>query len=116
MIMQSTFIEGASKLQTTKNDVPEFCESLATARQWESPSIAISSGRSSLVVTLAYPDPPDALLQTDLNLLVRTCGFKSHGNMGSGTDFDHTSKFLVNLIRRATSILTPLADNVEKVI
>ena len=36
--------------------------------------------------------------------------------MGSGTDFDHTSKFVMNVIRRATSMLTPLADNVEKVI
>ena len=119
MIKQSTFIEGGSKLETTKYDVPDLCESPespATARQWESPSIPIPSGRSSLVVTLAYPDPPHDLLQNNVNLVVRTGGFERHGNMGSGTDFDRTSEFLINLIRRTTSMLTPLADNVEKVI
>ena len=93
MIQQSTFIEGGSKLETTKYDVSDLCESPATARQWESPSIAIPSGRSSLVVTLAYPDPPGALLQNDVNLIVRTGRFERHGNMGNSTDFDHTSAF-----------------------
>ena len=94
MIKQSTFIEGGSKLETTKYDVSALRESPATARQWESPSIAIpSGGRNSLIVTLAYPDPPGALLQNDVNLIVRTVGSERHGNMGSVTDFDHTSKY-----------------------
>ena len=99
MITQSTFIEGGSKFETTKYDVSGLSDSPASARQWESPGIAIpSGGRSSLAVTFAYPDPPGALLQNDVNLIVRTGGFERHGNMGSGTDFDHTSMFLFSVM------------------
>lgn len=40
-------------------------------RRWESPPISAPSGHDKLVVTLTYPDAPGALLQNDINLIVR---------------------------------------------
>lgn len=39
-----------------------------------------------------YPDAPGALLQTDINLIVRAGEVEKHGNMGNDPSLDHTSK------------------------
>ena len=113
MIKQSTFVEGGSKLEATTHDVHALRFTTDTERRWESPPIPVPSGRYRLVVTLAYPDAPAALLQNDVNLIVRAGQVERHGNMGSGTDFDHISK-LPCLVSGTSADRT--ADNVEKII
>lgn len=84
-----------------------------TDKRWESPAIPVPSGRNKLVVTLTYPDEPGALLQNDVNLVVRAGEVERHGNMGSGMEFDHTSK-LPCFVHDTSADRT--ADNVEKII
>ena len=113
MIKQSTFVEGGSKLEATTRDVPALRLIPVTDKRWESPAIPVPSGRNKLVVTLTYPDEPGALLQNDVNLVVRAGEVERHGNMGSGMGFDHTSK-LPCLVYDTSADRT--ADNVEKII
>jgi len=113
MIKHSAFVEGGSKLEATKCDVPALRLIPVTDSRWTSPAIPVPSGRNKLVVTLTYPDEPGALLQNDVNLIVRAGDVERHGNMGSDMGFDHTSKF--SYLVRGTSADCS-TDNVEKVI
>lgn len=94
MIKQSTFVEGGSRFETTQHDVSALRLTPTTESWWESSAIEIPNGRNRLVATLAYPDEPGALLQNDINLVVKVGEVERHGNMGSEVGFDHTSKLL----------------------
>lgn len=97
MIKQSAhcgFVDGGNKLETGPYDVPALRLTSAADRSWQSPAIPVPSGRNKLVATLTYPDKSGALLQNDVNLVVRAGDVERHGNMGSDTGFDHTSKSL----------------------
>ena len=113
MIKQSTFVEGGSKLEATTHDVRALSYTPVTNSRWESPVIPVPSGRSRFIVTLTYPDAPGALLQNDVNLVVRAGQVERHGNMGSDMGFDHISK-LPGLVHGTSADRT--ADNVEKII
>ena len=113
MIKQSTFVEGGSKLEATTRDVPALRFIPVTNKRWESPAIPVPSGRNKLIVTLTYPDEPGALLQNDVNLVVRAGEVERHGNMGSDMGFDHISK-LPCLVHGTSADRT--ADNVERII
>ncbi|MCJ1282094.1 hypothetical protein MMC26_001417 [Xylographa opegraphella] len=89
MIKQSTFIDGGNRTEATTYDVPALRLAPATDSRWESPAIPIPSARNRLVVTLAYPDAPSALLQNDVNLIVLADGVERHGNMGDDQGYDH---------------------------
>ena len=93
MIRQSAFIDGGSHAKVSKYDTSSLRITADEDSRWESPPLPIPSGRHRLLVTLVYPDPPGALLQNDVNLIVRVDGLERHGNMGSDMGFDHTSKF-----------------------
>lgn len=92
MIKQFAFVEGGSKLEARTCDVPALRLHPVTDSRWESPAIPVPSGRHRLVVTLTYPDAPGALLQNDVNLVVRAGEVERHGNMGTDMGFDHISK------------------------
>jgi serine protease AprX len=92
MIKQASFVDGGSKLESTAQDVPSLRVIQDSDKTWQSPALNIPSGRNRLVVTLTYPDPPGALLQNDVNLIVRADNVERHGNVGSDDGFDHTSK------------------------
>ena len=113
MIKQSAFVEGGSKLEATTCDVPALRLTPVTDSRWKSPAIPVPSGRNRLVATLTYPDAPGALLQNDVNLVVRAGEVERHGNMGSDMGFDHMSK-LSCLVHGTSADRT--ADNVEKLI
>ncbi|KAL8782839.1 MAG: hypothetical protein Q9195_009560, partial [Heterodermia aff. obscurata] len=91
MIRQSAFMDGGSHPQVSKYDTDALRVNAEVRRRWESPPIPFpSSGRRGLAATLVYPDPPGALLQNDVNLVVRVGEEERHGNMGAGMGFDHT--------------------------
>ncbi|KAF5659130.1 kp-43 peptidase [Fusarium heterosporum] len=90
MVTTTSFIEGGSLLEQTSFDVPALRQT-ETEKRWASALIPVPPGRNRVVVTLAYPDPPGGLLQNDLNLIILSGGAERHGNMGKGTDFDHTN-------------------------
>lgn len=90
----SGFVDGGNKLESTRFDVPILRTRHVGDRTWESAAIAVPRGSNKVAVTLAYPDPHGALLQNDLNLIVRAGEFERHGNMGEGDGFDTTSKSL----------------------
>jgi len=92
MIRLSSFIEGGGRLETTKWDVPALRLIQPVNVQWESEVLSLPNGPNRLVATLAYPDGPGALLQSDVNLIARAGDEERHGNMGSGAGFDRTSK------------------------
>lgn len=55
-------------------------------------------GRNQLLVTLAYADALGALLQNDINLLVRVGKVKRHDNMASSDmGFDNINKLFMLL-------------------
>lgn len=113
MTKQSTFVDGVSRVETTQCEVPALRLIPDTERRWTSPAIPVPSGRNRLVVTLVYPDPPGALLQNNVNLIVQAGELERHGNMGSDMDYDRTSK--LSCIPSSTPANLP-ADNVEKII
>ena len=113
IIKQSAFVEGGSKLEATVYDVPALHLTPVTDSRCKSPEIPIPSGPNRLLVTLAYPDAPGALLQKDVNLLVRAGEVKRHGNMGSDMGFDHISKFSCPVHGTSTD---HIVDNVETII
>ncbi|KAI1323312.1 subtilisin-like protein [Xylariaceae sp. FL0255] len=96
MVEQSSFVDGSisdnasqKNLFPTAHDVPTLCLLPETSRSWVSPPIPIPNDRNRLAVTLTYPDLPGALLQNDVNLIVRAGDAERYGNMGSsGTEFD----------------------------
>ena len=92
MISQSAFMDGGSQPKVSKYDTSALGVTAEADRRWESPPIPLPNSHHRLAVTLAYPDPPGALLQNDMNLIVRVDGVERHGNMGSDAGFDHTSK------------------------
>ncbi|CAF9907991.1 MAG: hypothetical protein HETSPECPRED_007958 [Heterodermia speciosa] len=92
MISQSAFMDGGTQLKVSKYDTSALRVTAQADRRWESPPIPLPSGRHRLAVTLAYADPPGALLQKDVNLIVRVDGVERHSNMGSDAGFDHISK------------------------
>lgn len=61
------------------------------------PAVGHSGTRMRLTVTMTYPDPHGALLQNDMNLIVRAGeedrAVQRHGNMAAGDqEFDSESK------------------------
>ena len=91
MVTNRTFVEGGGQLEATKWDVAPLRQAAGEDR-WKSADIALPSGKSRLVATLAYSDPPGGLLQNNINLIVRVGGEERHGNMGIDSGFDNTSK------------------------
>ena len=79
-------------------DVPPLRVTLEAEKAWQSPPLVVPSTgiRTRLTVTLTYPDPPGALLQNDVNLIVRAGvegAIERHGNMTDGeVGFDLVSK------------------------
>lgn len=92
MVHQSGFVEGGSKLESTQYDIDALRLTLPVNKTWESLPIALPEGPNKLRVTLTYHDPPDALLQNDVNLIIRAGDTERYGNMGSGGGFDNTSE------------------------
>jgi hypothetical protein len=99
MVERSTFVDGVlnSKIGTLGAPLHEVrqlpLDLDEAASRWVSPPISVPYGRNKIVATLVYPDEPGALLQADMNLIVRAGDLERHGNMGSGAGFDNTSKF-----------------------
>lgn len=113
----SGFVDGGNCLESTMFDVPTLRMKVVDESTWESAAIAVPQGmRNKVIVTLAYPDYPGALLQRDLNLIVRAGEAERHGNMGTGTGFDATSKFCGVRSEAGGIVANQVADNVEKVI
>lgn len=94
MIKQTSFVDGGNKLESTPQDVSSLSVDQDASKTWQSAVLNIPSGHNRLAATLTYPDPPGALLQNDVNLIVRADGFERHGNMSSGDGFDQTSKII----------------------
>lgn len=93
-VKKLTFIDGGNKLEATNNDVPALRFNSDVAKRWESPTISVPGGHNKLITTLVYPDRSGELTQNDVNLIVRAGGSERHGNMGTGTGFDHISEFI----------------------
>lgn len=92
MVHRSGFVEAGSKLESTQYDVDALRLTPPVNKTWESPPIALPEGSNKLRVTLTYHDPPGALLQNDVNLIVRAGDTERHGNMGSDSGFDAISE------------------------
>lgn len=105
MVQQLSFVDGwkgSTKFESEHShaqDVPLLGVTLDTDKTWRSPPLAIPSTgvRSRLTVTMTYPDPSGALLQNDMNLIVRAGAedgaIERHGNMADGDQgFDSESK------------------------
>jgi subtilisin family serine protease len=91
MIKQASFIDGGNLLDETSP--PRLGVTTEEERTWQSPPLAVPPG-GSLIATLTYPDPPGALLQNDVHLIVRSGdGKERHGNMPEhDSGFDMISK------------------------
>jgi hypothetical protein len=94
MVTQVSFVDGCGgQFENTPQDAPCLRVLPETARTWQSPELQIPAGPNRLVATLTYPDPHAALLQNDVNLIVRSGGTERHGNMaGEDQGIDHISK------------------------
>jgi len=58
----------------------------------DSDSVSTTETGATFKITLAWSDPPGALLQNDLDLLVVAAdGSERHGNMGTSSDFDRVN-------------------------
>ncbi|KAJ4209542.1 hypothetical protein NW759_013398 [Fusarium solani] len=88
MIEKQTFVDGGNKLEKSKWDAPLLSNIQKEDGEWKSHEIPLPSGRHRLAVTLAYPDPAHALLQNNVNLIVRAGREERHGNMGTDQGFD----------------------------
>jgi hypothetical protein len=95
MIEKQTFVDGGNKLEKSKWDAPLLSNIQKEDGEWKSHEIPLPSGRHRLAVTLAYPDPAHALLQNNVNLIVRAGREERHGNMGTDQGFDKISKSAV---------------------
>ena len=104
MVQQLSFVDGwrgkmdAISEAPHSQDVPPLRVTLEAEKAWQSPPLVVPSTgiRTRLTVTLTYPDPPGALLQNDVNLIVRAGvegAIERHGNMADGeVGFDLVSK------------------------
>ncbi|OAL51015.1 subtilisin-like protein [Pyrenochaeta sp. DS3sAY3a] len=100
MVQQLSFVDGwkgNTKCESNRphaQDVPLLRVTSDADRTWQSPPLAIPAGgaRTRLTVTMTYPDPCGALLQNDMNLIVRAGpggAVERHGNMAEGDqEFD----------------------------
>lgn len=113
MVMQQSFVDAGNKLEETAIKVPSLRDDLAQLKTWTSLEITIPEGRHQLVATLTYPDPQGALLQNNVNLIVRVGDSERHGNMDTAQGFDRKSE-LDPLHTGYAKSINP--DNVEKVI
>ncbi|KAF2216904.1 hypothetical protein CERZMDRAFT_64299 [Cercospora zeae-maydis SCOH1-5] len=103
MVRQGSCVDGwKGKMEsqgggTHAQDVFPLRVTPETERTWQSPPLSVPStgARTRLTVTLTYPDPHGALLQNDLNLIVRAGeggALERHGNMADGDQaFDTTN-------------------------
>lgn len=113
MIEKETFVDGGNKLEQSNWGAPLLNNIQKEYGEWKSHEIPLPSGRHRLAVTLAYPDLAHALLQNQVNLIVRAGGEERHGNMGADQGFDKISKSAGTFgCMNANCVV----DNVEKVI
>ena len=137
MVQQLSFVDGwqgntkYESEHTHVQDAPMLRVTSELDKTWQSPPLAIPStgARTRLTVTMTYPEPPGALVQNDMNLIVRAgVGddvIERHGNMADGDQgFDCESKlaYLITqwkdaqMIRNADLLFSSAADTVEKII
>jgi subtilisin family serine protease len=96
MVQQLSFVDGWKGNMKYESehphaqDVPMLQVTSEMDKTWQSPPLAIPStgARTRLTVTMTYPDPHGALLQNDMNLIVRAGAgdeaAERHGNMADG--------------------------------
>jgi subtilisin family serine protease len=92
LIKQATFLDGGNLLDETSP--PRLGVMSEEEKTWESPPLDVPRG-GTIIATLTYPDPPGALLQNDVHLIVRSGaeGKERHGNMAENdSGFDMISK------------------------
>ncbi|KAI4961597.1 hypothetical protein J4E86_000626 [Alternaria arbusti] len=137
MVQQLSFVDGwqgnteYESKHTHVQDAPVLRVASELDKTWQSPPLAIpsTSARTRLTVTMTYPEPPGALVQNDMNLIVRAgVGddvIERHGNMADGDQgFDCESKLAylitqrkdVQMIWNADLLFSSTADTVEKII
>ncbi|KAL8713275.1 MAG: hypothetical protein Q9225_006795 [Loekoesia sp. 1 TL-2023] len=73
-------------------DKPKIIESGSGVNSGQIPLGPESDGNATLKITIVWTDPPGALLQNDLDLVVVAAnGEERHGNMGMDPGFDRTN-------------------------
>jgi len=116
MVQQLSFVDGwqgntkYESEHTHVQDAPMLRVTSELDKTWQSPPLAIPStgARTRLTVTMTYPEPPGALVQNDMNLIVRAgVGddvIERHGNMADGDQgFDCESKLAYLITQRKDS-------------
>jgi serine protease AprX len=111
MVQQLSFVDGwkgnlkCDSEHPHAQDAPMLRVTSEADKTWQSPPLAIPStgARMRLTVTMTYPDPHGALLQNDMNLIVRAGigdeAVERHGNMADGDqEFDCESKLAYLII------------------
>ncbi|CAN9093804.1 unnamed protein product [Alternaria sp. RS040] len=96
MVRQLSFVDGwkgnmkCESEHPHAQDAPMLRVTSEKDKTWQSPPLTIPStgARTRLTVTMTYPDPHGALLQNDMNLIVRAGAgdepIERHGNMADG--------------------------------